>query len=66
MLFCNPIFFLGSSKNNEINMPNSRIFVISIKIFAQSDISNPLGYKKKKKESGLYFIKYQKLSWIQL
>lgn len=62
MLFCNPIFFLGSSKNNEINMPNSRIFVISIKIFAQSDISNPLGYKKKKRVGFIFY----KISEVEL
>jgi hypothetical protein len=43
-------------------MLNSWIFVISIKIFAQSDISNPLGYKKKKRVGFIFY----KISEVEL
>jgi hypothetical protein len=44
---CNLIFFVGSSKNKGIDIPNPQIYVISIKVLAQLIIFNLLMSKKK-------------------
>ena len=57
------IFYDVSSR---INISNSWIFIISIKKISQTQYIQLAMVKKKVTKSNLYFIKYQKLDWMQL